>query len=230
MGYALQDPVADALDSHLPQVIRLDPRHGKSAMYVGNREAIMTFRHALGGASALVLLICAGCSPPATTGAAAPEPAPATSPAEAPAAAQALPLPVTINAVMVAMVDFAADGIWRPAVSEKPLTNNQWLLAEQDAVNLVAAATLITTAGTGVNDAAWIADPDWRQWATDMQNSALQAKDAVGQKDQARLKLAGDHLVETCQACHQKFKPGLPTMGITRFPIYPKRDGSLSPA
>ena len=34
---------------------------------------------------------------------------------------------------------------------------------------------------------------------------------------------------ELCQACHQKFKPGLPSMGITRFPIYPKRDGTLTP-
>jgi cytochrome c5 len=197
----------------------------------------MIIRHALGPASALLLSLAAGCSPPATTAAAALEPIPAASPAASPATAPAvaalplpLPLPVPINAVMVAMVDFAADGIWRPAVSEKPLTNNQWLLAEQDAVNLVAAATLITTAGTGVNDAVWVADPDWRRWATDMQNSALQAKAAVGQKDQARLKLVGDDLVETCQACHQKFKPGLPSMGITRFPIYPKRDGSLSPA
>jgi hypothetical protein len=190
----------------------------------------MIVKYTLGAASALLLSLTAGCGPPATTVAAALTPLPAAALATAPAATQALPLPVSINAVMVAMIDFAADGIWRPAVSEKPLTNDQWLLAEQDAVNLVAAATLITIAGTGVNDAAWVMDPDWRLWAADMQSSALQAKAAVGQKDQARLKLVGDHLVETCQSCHQKFKPGLPTMGITRFPIYPKRVGSLSPA
>src|SRR5687767_9637572 len=124
----------------------------------------MIIGHVLGGAPALLLLLAAGCSPPAKIVAAALVPIPAVIPATAPVA-QALPLSVPINAVMVAMVDFAADGIWRPAVSETPLTNNQWLLAEQDAVNLVAAATLITTPGTGLNDAAWVADPDWRLWA-----------------------------------------------------------------
>ncbi len=140
-----------------------------------------------------------------------------------------LPLGVSINAVMVALVDFAADGVWRPAALETGLTTDQWLLAEQDAINLIASATLITTPGTGDNDAAWVKDPDWRRWATEMQVVALEAKAAVDAKDQERLRLVGDRLVELCQACHQKFKPGLPTMGVTRFPIYPKRDGSLTP-
>jgi hypothetical protein len=130
---------------------------------------------------------------------------------------------------MVSLVDFAADGIWRPAVNEIGLSDEQWLLAEQDAYNLIASATLITTPGTGDNDLKWVQDPDWRRWATEMQIVALEAKAAVEAKDQERLKLVGDRLVEICQACHQKFKPGLPVMGITRFPIYPKRDGTLTP-
>ena len=140
-----------------------------------------------------------------------------------------LALPIPINAVMVALVDFAADGIWRPAASEVPLTDAQWLLAEQDAYNLIASTTLMTTRGTGTNDANWIKDPDWRRWASEMQVVALEAKAAVDAKDQARLRLVGDRLIELCQTCHQKFKPGLPSMGITRFPIYPKRDGTLTP-
>jgi hypothetical protein len=140
-----------------------------------------------------------------------------------------LPMPVPINAVMVALVDFAADGIWRPAASDLTLSDEQWLLAEQDAINLITSTTLITTAGTGTNDAAWVKDPDWRRWAKEMQVVALEAKAAVDAKDQERLRLVGDRLVELCQACHQKFKPGLPVMGITRFPIYPKRDGTLTP-
>ncbi|HEX5007743.1 MAG TPA: hypothetical protein VFV70_11555, partial [Hyphomonadaceae bacterium] len=109
------------------------------------------------------------------------------------------------------------------------LTQDQWLLAEQDAINLIASTTLITTPGTGEHDADWVKDPDWRRWATEMQVVALEAKAAVDQQNQERLRLVGDRLVELCQACHQKFKPGLPSMGITRFPIYPKRDGSLTP-
>ncbi len=143
--------------------------------------------------------------------------------------AEPLDLAVPINAVMVALVDFAADGIWRPAASETGLSDEQWLLAEQDAVNLIASTTLITMPGIGINDAKWVSDPDWRRWATEMRAVSLEAKAAIDLKDQERLRLVGDRLVELCQACHQKFKPGLPTMGITRFPIYPKRDGALTP-
>jgi hypothetical protein len=130
---------------------------------------------------------------------------------------------------MVALVDFSADGIWRPAASDLSLSDDQWLLAEQDAYNLIAATTLMTIPGTGSNDAAWVKDPDWRRWTSEMQVVAMEAKAAVEAKDQERLRLVGDRLVELCQACHQKFKPGLPSMGITRFPIYPKRDGTLTP-
>lgn len=163
------------------------------------------------------------------------QPAPTTTPTASVAAAPVsdalgpLPLPVAINAVMVAQLDFAADGIWRPAASATPLTDAQWLLAEQDAVNLISAATLITTPGTGDSDALWVKDPEWRRWATEMQIVAIEAKAAVDNRDKERLALVGDRLVELCQACHQKFKPGLPVMGITRFPIYPKRDGTLTP-
>jgi hypothetical protein len=189
----------------------------------------MVFRSVRSAVALAALVITAGCTPAAQTDQAS---APAASPAATVPAAEstgALPLPVPVNAVMVALVDFAADGIWRPAASETPLTDKQWLLAEQDAINLIASASLITMAGTGVNDAQWVAEPDWRRWATDMQVTAEQAKAAVDAKDQARLKLVGDRLVEICQTCHQKYKPGLPSMGITRFPIYPKRDGTLTP-
>lgn len=158
-----------------------------------------------------------------------PEVTPSAVAAAAPEDTGPLPLPVSINAVMVAQLDFAADGIWRPAASLVPLTDAQWLLAEQDAVNLISAATLITTAGTGDNDAVWVKDSEWRRWASEMQTVALEAKSAVDSRDKERLALVGDRLVELCQACHQKFKPGLPAMGITRFPIYPKRDGTLTP-
>jgi cytochrome c5 len=140
-----------------------------------------------------------------------------------------LPLPLPINAVMVSMVDFAADGIWRPAAQEAPLSDRQWRLIEKDATDLIASATLITTAGAGVNDAAWVADADWRRWSFEMQQVAIAAKNAVDARDQGALKTAGDQLVEICQACHQKFKPGLPSMGLTRFPAYPKYPETDSP-
>ncbi len=183
----------------------------------------MTPRTAFSAAASLALALAAGCMPSSKPPVAAAVPEGATP------SSTALPLTVPINAIMVSLVDFSADGVWRPAVQETPLSDRQWLLAEQDATNLLASASLITMRGTGVNDEAWILEPDWRRWAIDMQSTAGQALSAVEAKDQARLKLVGDHLVEICQSCHRKYKPGLPSMGITRFPVYPKRDGTLTP-
>lgn len=131
-------------------------------------------------------------------------------------------MPITMNEMMVALVDFSADGVWRPAASEQPLTDYDWLLAEQDAMNLVAGTVLMSVPGTGAGDAAWVADDDWRRWTEQMQGTALQALAAVRDKDQPRLKAVGDALVIQCQTCHQKFKPGMASTE-NRFPYYPKR-------
>jgi hypothetical protein len=167
--------------------------------------------------------ILAACVPADQT-ASAPDADPV--PAVAELANDPLPMPLPINAMMVSLVDFAADGIWRPAAQDLPLSEEQWLMVEQDAVNLVVSTVLMTTAGTGANDAEFVADTDWRRWSMEMQQVSLQALDAARERDKERLALAGDRLVELCHTCHQKFKPGLPAMGITRFPIYPKRDGT----
>jgi len=171
----------------------------------------------IGSAVAALGLALTACSPAPET---AETPAPQTEPA---AVLEPLPMPLPINAMMVSLVDFAADGVWRPAAQETEITDEQWLYIVQDATNLVVSTTLMTTPGTGANDAEWVQNADWRMWSQEMQDVALQAKAAAESKDRERLKLAGDRLVELCQACHQEFNPGLPTMGINRFPIYPKR-------
>lgn len=148
----------------------------------------------------------------------------ATAPAAPNSGSAPLPLSQSINSVMVAMIDFAADGIWRPAASETPLTDAQWLLVQQDAVTISAAATLITLPGTGVNDADWVQADDWRRWSTEMRELGDEARIAAQIRDQTQLALVGDRLVEVCQACHTAYKPGLPSMGVTRFPLYPKRE------
>lgn len=180
----------------------------------------MTSFRTLAGVAALGAFMAA-CSPaPQTAG----EPAPAPETVAVAADEGPLPLPLPINAIMVSLVDFAADGVWRPAAQETPLSDKQWLYIQQDATNLVASATLMTTEGTGANDSEWVKDPNWRLMTREFQSVALQAKSAADSKDQALLKLAGDRLVELCESCHKQYKPGLPAMGITRFPIYPKRD------
>ena len=41
---------------------------------------------------------------------------------------------------------------------------------------------------------------------------------AIEAKDQAALMAAGEALVETCEGCHDAFKPGIPTEGIMHVP------------
>ena len=179
----------------------------------------------LAGSIAVLLLGCADENPEPVAGDASADMSAETA-AAAPLAEPAIepiPLGLTINEVMVALVDFAADGVWRPPAQGAPMTDTQWLLAEQDAKNLIASASLITMPGTGANDEEWVTHDDWRRWSADMLEASQQALSAIEARDQERLLLVGDRLVEICQECHQQYKPGLPSMGVTRFPIYPKR-------
>lgn len=139
------------------------------------------------------------------------------------AAVEPIPMGVTINAMMVGTLDFAADGIWRPAALKTNLTDDEWLLAQQDATTLVAATSLmsIPTVG-GERDARFVTDPQWRQWTLALQAAGEDALEAAKKHDKQALKDAGDAAVEVCQACHTHFKPGMPGGGITRYPEYPK--------
>ncbi len=134
----------------------------------------------------------------------------------------ALPMPVTINEMMVSLVDPAASGLWRPAGQDAALSEADWRAVDAAATNLIVGATLTSMPGAGPFDAEWVADRDWKRLNLEMQTLALQAREAAGAQDLARLRLIGDRLVEVCEACHADFKPGLPTGGITRLPGPPK--------
>lgn len=132
-----------------------------------------------------------------------------------------LDIPLTIDEVMVGPVDFAADGIWRPASLEK-LTDQDWALVEQDAISLIASATLITTPGIGADDPTWVQAEDWRAWSKELQTLAADARDAAREKNKYKLDIASDKLIENCAACHKKYRSDTPR-GVNRFPYYPKR-------
>jgi hypothetical protein len=139
-----------------------------------------------------------------------------------PAAAQGpLALPISLLDVMRASVEIPADGLW--AAEGAKLTDQDWLLADQDAADLAAAASLFTMAGTGKKDREWVANADWRMWATDVQNTALAIRQAVKAKNQMALATAADHLADVCQSCHDKYRPETPSDGVIRYPFYPKR-------
>ena len=138
-------------------------------------------------------------------------------------AAPAGRLPVSLLDLMRASVEIPADGIWAAEGSDK-LSEEEWQLADQDAVNLIVASHLVAHAGTGRNDAKWVATADWQAWARDMEKTSRVIRAAVKAMDQKKMAAAADHLQEICEACHTKYRPKAPSDGVSRYPFYPKRE------
>ena len=117
-----------------------------------------------------------------------------------------LPLRVPIKGVMAGIIDFSAHGIFTTATSETPLTDSDWLAAGLASINLISSATLITSAGAGPDDEAWVANPEWRHWAAAYQEASVDAAVAIRRKDRAAFLSAANDLANTCQSCHDRFR------------------------
>lgn len=171
-------------------------------------------------AAAIVAASLAACAPEQPT---APPQATAPAPEVAAAARPPITLPVSINATMVALVDHASEPLWLDAY-EPPKTEMRWLEAEYNAYQMAVGGKLIQLAGTGPNDADWVADPEWIKMADEMTAAGMDALNAAKARNVAMLNTAGDRLVAACEACHKKFKPGLTSMGIYKSPNYPPKN------
>jgi len=140
-----------------------------------------------------------------------------------------LPLNMSINQVMVAVVDDAAHSIWEGGNTTKRLTDGQWQTIEAHTYQLQAAATLISLGGTGKVDAAWTDKPAFQENVRKLRDMAITARQAVAAKDQAALRRAGDNLVTVCEGCHKQFKPDAPTEGIYHKPYYDECTNTFVP-
>jgi hypothetical protein len=138
-------------------------------------------------------------------------------------AAEPKRLPLSLLDVMRASVEIPANGIWAAEGNDK-LTEEDWRLADQDAVNLIVASTLIARPGTGRHDAKWVGAADWRRWVRDMAQTSLKLRKAVKATDPKAMMGAADHLQQICEACHTKYRPKAPSDGVARYPFYPKRE------
>lgn len=130
-----------------------------------------------------------------------------------------VPLATSINALMVALVDHSAHELWDAGYQEN-MTGRDWQIIEQHAVQLVAAGTLTSLGGTGAADKGWAMAPAWQRLSQDMTDAALAALAAVQDHDQRALEAAGGDLVNSCEGCHDQFKPDAPTEGILHVPHY----------
>src|ERR1043166_7532467 len=63
-----------------------------------------------------------------------------------------LPLGMSMNRLMVAVLDDAAHGIWAGGNKKGTLSATEWVEVEMNTYQLQAAATLVSTGGTGAAD------------------------------------------------------------------------------
>jgi len=129
--------------------------------------------------------------------------------------------PVSINAEMVRVVDHAAHQLWN---AEKegmaPKTEADWENLVEHATQIAAAGALIRLEGTGPNDRTFVQEPDWQKFGAAVSNAGVAALKAAEAKNQAALVTANGQLVEACEGCHKRFKPALPSEGITHSHLH----------
>lgn len=121
-------------------------------------------------------------------------------------------LPVSLNTVMVAMVNQAADPLW-VAAWRNPESDADWRELERRAVQLELSGTLLTVPGTGPLDGQWVANPLWQNWATALRDVGASAVAAVKIRDIDEIATVGGQIVDICEGCHRDFKLALPTGG-----------------
>lgn len=135
-------------------------------------------------------------------------------------AAEPVAMPVSVNAVMVTFVDHAAHHIWDYAAMERDIRDDEWRIVEYYAIQLAAAGPLLTLGGTGEFDMAWKNSPEWTQHARNMSTIAQQAIVAAQDMDRTSLRNVANDLTDSCEGCHDLFKPDLPSEGIAHNPDY----------
>jgi len=146
------------------------------------------------------IFLLTGCSPAIERRPASIEPAAPTS-------------PVSVNAVMVALVDHAAHVLWN--VAETPPKNDKdWQELEHHAIQLAGSGALLTLGGTGLVDQGWAQQPAWKRDAKELTDASLAALTEVRNRNVEGVVMAGDRITAACESCHKEFKPDIPTEGI----------------
>lgn len=123
----------------------------------------------------------------------------------------------SLNAMMVAVVDWAAHEVWEAGYAET-MTGRNWLTAKQYATQLLVSGTLVSLGGTGPADETWVTNPEWQRWSARMIRDTKEILGAIEAQDQELLLAAGERLVDACEGCHEIFKPSIPTEGIMHVP------------
>ena len=112
---------------------------------------------------------------------------------------------VSINAVMVALVDHAGHVVWdAEQAGRAPKTDAEWQELEHHAIQLAAAGPLIALGGTGQADPGWAHNPPTgRSTRKSWTNVGLVILSATRSKNLESLVKANGQLVEVCESCHK---------------------------
>lgn len=137
-------------------------------------------------------------------------------PVETPAATGLTQLPISTNAAMVGLVDHSADYIWAVGNGDLPQNDHDWDLVRSAVYDMILGGAIMKVPGTGEADQQWTADASWQQMSdqlTEIGNDALPLAEAKS-TDVEAWRAIGDRLVDNCLACHQAFKPEVPSQGV----------------
>ncbi len=147
---------------------------------------------------------------------------PAEAPAETAAAPAAAPAPeavytpvVSLNEIMVYIVDPHSNELW-DATMVAPKNDAQWAELQRAAVSLAAAGNLTKLSGNGARDQQWTQQADWVKYSQAVSDAGAAALSAVRAKDVKALSAAGDQLVVSCINCHREYKLEVPTIWTER--------------
>lgn len=137
-------------------------------------------------------------------------PAPQSPPASTTPPATTYTPAISLNQIMVSVIDSNSHKLWDVESQSTPPTDAQWAELEHSAVTLAAAGNLTAVSGNGPNDQRWTQQADWQKWSEAVSAAGLTAVNAVAAKDVAGLRKAGDELVLTCINCHREYKLDVP--------------------
>ena len=122
---------------------------------------------------------------------------------------------VSVNALMVALVDHASHQLWDvEREGRAPKNDAEWREIEHHATQLAGSGTLIALGGTGKDDPGWAQSPDWKKYSQQLNDVGVAALSAARGKSLEALVKTNSQLVDVCESCHKQFKPDLPTEGI----------------
>jgi len=129
-----------------------------------------------------------------------------------------LTLPVSISAAMVGMIDHSADYLFALGNGDMPRNDNDWHLVRSSAYEIMLGGTVIQIRGTGEMDREWVQNPEWVRLSEELTDIGADAVELAQAKstDQEAWRGVGDRLIANCNACHQSFKPEIPSEGILR--------------